>query len=267
MGKTIIPPIPVPITITSVTPATIVKGDTITITGTNFIASQGNGFVRVGDSLLEIVSWSDTVIVGTLPFGISSGAQKLTIVTRVNSTYTWTTDLTISNPSQITSGAIESFADEAIRTIVDTRTNIADPRDPGNTGNRIFVYDSDPFNKSISFSDMPYIVLLFPTIAQTNFTADGKHKKVMWKQNLIVRSVRNGASNSVPNQGRADFMSIKDDVMETFNAITIHNNLKDQGFNGINIEKISDDPTVISQEELYEAEYEIAYWTRMQVSS
>ena len=69
---------------------------------------------------------------------------------------------------------IESASDSNIRDIVDNRTNIVDPRDP--SGNRIFVYDSDPFNKEIGFKDMPYIVLFFPTIIQSNSTADGKHK-------------------------------------------------------------------------------------------
>ena len=45
----------------------------ISITGTNFGATQGNGFVTVGGALSHIVSWSNTLIAITVPGSATTG--------------------------------------------------------------------------------------------------------------------------------------------------------------------------------------------------
>jgi IPT/TIG domain-containing protein/beta-propeller repeat-containing protein len=73
----------VPITIltpniTSVSPTTARAGDSITITGTNFGATQGTGQVWLGSKLAgSYVSWSDTQIVATVASGSVTGTAQV----------------------------------------------------------------------------------------------------------------------------------------------------------------------------------------------
>ena len=60
-----------------------------------------------------------------------------------------TTTLTKSN--------IESAAHNNVLELIDTRANIADPRDPEGKKTRQFVYDVDPFLTGIKFNQFPYI--------------------------------------------------------------------------------------------------------------
>ena len=167
----------------------------------------------------------------------------------------------------ITYKKLESYAYENILSIIDTRTNVGDPKDPGNTKSRPFVYNADPNTKGLNFGDYPYIRLSFPTLELTNTTADGKHKKVMWTQRIIVRSMKDGSGNSTTNQGRTDLFNICDDLNETFNSVTVSNQLKLVNMTFMDLKKVNTDTTVIDQQTEYEAEYELTYWVRMITSA
>ena len=61
----------------SAAPATAFPGQSITVTGTNFGASQGTGGVTIGDIAQTITAWSDTSITFTTVLGVNSyGASK-----------------------------------------------------------------------------------------------------------------------------------------------------------------------------------------------
>jgi hypothetical protein len=65
-------------TISSVSPTTARAGDSITITGTNFGATQGTGAVWLGSKNAgSIVSWSDTQIVATVASGSVTGTAQV----------------------------------------------------------------------------------------------------------------------------------------------------------------------------------------------
>ncbi|MBM2813596.1 MAG: hypothetical protein HW421_358 [Ignavibacteria bacterium] len=67
-------------TITGINPATLVIGDTVTITGTGFGASKGTSKVSFGlNNATEIVSWSDTQIQSKVPAGTVSGKLSVTV--------------------------------------------------------------------------------------------------------------------------------------------------------------------------------------------
>jgi hypothetical protein len=81
-------------TLTSISPGSATAGDPVTLTGTNFGATQGSGSVWLGSKLAaSIVSWSNTSIVATVDNGSITGtaqvqqggvwtnAEALTIVT------------------------------------------------------------------------------------------------------------------------------------------------------------------------------------------
>ena len=59
--------------ITSISPTTGVVGTQVTITGSGFQASQGTNSLAFNNAYGNIVSWSDTQIVATVPAGASTG--------------------------------------------------------------------------------------------------------------------------------------------------------------------------------------------------
>jgi len=152
-----------------------------------------------------------------------------------------------------------------IFSIIDTRTNISDPRD--STGGRKFVYDSDPYIKGLDFGDFPYIVVKMPIIEKSAPTTDGKHKNILWTQNIIIRTVRKGSSGGGKvDTGRTDMLTIEDDLNETFMNATIKQDLHNNGYKKINLDKINADTDNISQEDVYESEYVLTYQQRMRIS-
>jgi hypothetical protein len=64
-------------TITNLSTATGVAGTPVTITGSNFGASQGSGQVRLGSTNGIVSSWHDTQILATVATGASSGAAQV----------------------------------------------------------------------------------------------------------------------------------------------------------------------------------------------
>jgi hypothetical protein len=63
----------VPLTIISLEPMSGPMGTTVAITGSSFGANQGTGTVTVGGTPLQVFSWTDTQIVGTVGMGTTSG--------------------------------------------------------------------------------------------------------------------------------------------------------------------------------------------------
>ena len=90
----------------------------------------------------------------------------------------------------VTRTTLESGAYADIFAIVDNRANVDDPRNSGNTTKmREFVFDSDPFDKGLDFTGMPYIILELPTLETTNPTVDGKTHEIKWSQRITVRTL------------------------------------------------------------------------------
>jgi hypothetical protein len=60
--------------ISAVTPQSGKAGTQVQITGSNFSSAQGTGVVHFGDSIGEVVAWSDTEITVKVPAGITVAA-------------------------------------------------------------------------------------------------------------------------------------------------------------------------------------------------
>ena len=164
----------------------------------------------------------------------------------------------------ITSTGIESNSYDVIFNILNTRANIPDPR--GST-TRTFIYDADPFHKSIGFQDMPYIVFELPRVEYSKTVADGKHKLITWTHIITVRTTRDGSAGSRVDVGRSDMLSIADSLHSTFNSLTIRQTLRNNNIKFVDLKKVSSDVTVIDQKDVFESVYELKYQTRLQVSS
>jgi hypothetical protein len=63
--------------ITDVSPATATAGTQVTVTGTGFGSSQGNGSVWLGSTLGTIVTWSDAQVVATVATGSTTGTAQI----------------------------------------------------------------------------------------------------------------------------------------------------------------------------------------------
>ncbi len=166
---------------------------------------------------------------------------------------------------------IESAAYDNIYAIIDNRSNVVDPKRKGTTHSttqkRKFVYDTDPFMRSINYSDMPYIVLELPILEYSAISTDGKHKDILWTQRIIVRTKKEGSSTVLTDTGRTDMFEICDDLHETFNKDSIKTTQGGYNIHKVNLTKINTSFDVIDNIELYESEFELTYYTRLQVST
>ena len=161
---------------------------------------------------------------------------------------------------------IESTAHNNIFAYIDNRNYVKDPRSVAGVSSRIFVYDTDPFHKAINFSDMPYIVVELPAIEQSLSSASGTKKRVEWTQRITVRAVKTGSANTRTDVGRDDMFAIGDSLFSLFNNMTRKKELQALNILDIDIKKTNFDSFTIQQKEVYEAEYEIIAWSRVEVS-
>jgi hypothetical protein len=169
--------------------------------------------------------------------------------------------------NKVTYQTIASYAYDDIFDIIDTRSYIGDPRDSTNIQKRKFVYTSDPFNTSLSFNLLPYIIVNPDTIDYSSVSANGKYKNVIWNMRVVVRAERDGASNSRTGIGYKDVLQIEDDLMETFNSETVKDILRGYGIYYLQLIKTNQDYPVIDGKECIEAEYVIECKCRMAVST
>jgi hypothetical protein len=167
----------------------------------------------------------------------------------------------------VTYTTLESSAYSTIFAILDNRSNISDPRNPSTTNKREYIYDSDPFEKGLDFSGMPYIIFSLPVLEYEGQSIDGRHRTVMWSHKIIVRTVKNASSGSRIDIGRTDMFTICDALNKTFNSATVRDSLYSQGIKEVKLIKTSYDTTVIHQQTVYESEYELRYEKRMAIST
>lgn len=167
----------------------------------------------------------------------------------------------------ITLSTIESQAYSNIFDILDTRANVADPRDADGKHDRTFVYDVDPFEKNTRSQLSPYIVLTLPLPEYTLKRIDGKTKKVTWKHNVVVRTERRGSANARPDTGRTDMLSICDDINETINSLTVIDSYRNFKMQNFTLTKTRSEAITISDMDYYESEFDLSYDVHMQVSS
>ena len=68
---------PVPPLVTGVSPTSGAAGTQVTITGSGFGATRGNGTVWLGTTLGAVISWSDSQVFATVSTGSSSGVAQI----------------------------------------------------------------------------------------------------------------------------------------------------------------------------------------------
>jgi len=169
----------------------------------------------------------------------------------------------------VTYDKLESSAYSNVFDLINTRSNVADPRDPENKKTRTFLYDSDPFEHAIDFNLIPYIILTLPVVTYPNGTKgkslDGAYKLLGWSQNITVRTARHGSSNVSTDLGRTDMLNICDDLHKTFNLATRITDNYTMNLHNFLLTKTNVDTTILDGVEYYESEYELTYDVRIKV--
>lgn len=170
--------------------------------------------------------------------------------------------------SKITYGTIESQAYSNIFEVLDNRSYVVDPRDPGARKLRKFVYDSDPFIDSLNSDLMPYIVLSLPVAsAAEDQVLDTKSGRVSWTHEITVVTTRYGSSNSTIDVGKTDMLNICDDIIQTFNSKTVRDSLRALEIAFVRIRKTGTDVTTINGKDVYTSAFELSYQRRITISS
>jgi len=87
--------LPSPPNIVGVSPLIAAAGTQVTVTGSGFGASQGQGYVIVGSALGTVISWSDSQIVAAVAPGSTTGSVQVVQAGQQSNSI----DITISNPT------------------------------------------------------------------------------------------------------------------------------------------------------------------------
>jgi endoglucanase Acf2 len=94
--------------ITSLSPASGAAGTSVTLSGSNFGASQGSSTVKFGTAAASVTSWSNTSITAVAPSGLSAGSVNVTVTTSAGTSnaaaFTVTGNVTASNVLYVRSG-------------------------------------------------------------------------------------------------------------------------------------------------------------------
>jgi hypothetical protein len=153
----------------------------------------------------------------------------------------------------------------AFSNIYDTLNNryyVQDPR-TGTANTRVFLHDADPLHKSIGFTGLPYIVVGMPTVEYSNESLDSLHKFVKWKQELIIRTARDGASGSQADVGRTDMNNILDQIHTTFNSSNVKTNLSNWNMKKVKAETVDSDTLIVDEKYVFESKVDVSYMVRM----
>jgi hypothetical protein len=165
----------------------------------------------------------------------------------------------------LTESNIESIAYNNIFHFLNDRSYVIDPRFRS-SGSK-FVYDSDPYTKSINFNSFPYLIQGMPLHTQSNPSANGKSKDLTYSLNIIVRTARSGAGNSNEGLGRQDMFTISDSIIKTFNSASVKSLLRQNNMFNINIEKINVDNYELDEKPIFESEFLLTFSMRFKISS
>jgi hypothetical protein len=218
--------------ITGVNPPNGPAGTQVTITGSGFGASQGTGLAVLGGVVQNVVSWSDTQIVGVVPTGSQSGSAYVKQYTVFSNTVPFAVSaLNISSASptngmpgtQVTisgtgfgasQGTSKVWIGSAYASVVNwTNTQIVAAVAAGAGSGTVQVYQGGYWSNAINFIVNPNISDLSPTagpvgstvsITGTNFGATQGTSTVAfngaaatissWSTGSIVATVPAGAT-------------------------------------------------------------------------
>lgn len=148
--------------------------------------------------------------------------------------------------------------------LINTRTIVADPRDPENKGFRAkFVHRRHPSGRDTNADIYPYIVVNSPKIKFTQVSVDGTFKKVTWEQLVEVRT--SDSDRARRDKGASDYDSIMDDLL-ALNHNSNQDTVRAYGMHFPKIEVSSQDTVTEDGGNLFISELIYTYETHMQMT-
>lgn len=165
----------------------------------------------------------------------------------------------------ITYNKLERYAYDNIYELINTRSNIPDPRNRPSSQTLVYKYDPlDSVNAQINGMAFPHIVLSpVQGLVASQESTRGSTKRYTWTQSIIVRSLRFGASGSNPETGMNDLNSLSDSITSYFNSAAGKNALSDLKIRNIKLTKVSSTPNMYDALEYYETEFQLTYNVRI----
>lgn len=158
---------------------------------------------------------------------------------------------------------LELSAYDNIFEVIDTRTNVADPKD--SNGNRKFVYDHAPEVKGSDFGGYPCIFVNMPVIEHDEQSVDGTMRFVSGTIEIITRASIFGTNNFDSSVGRKDILNIGSDLIKTFNSSSVKQQLRTAGMYKVVLNKTTQDTLDIDQEPIFEGIYKLTFEARKKV--
>jgi hypothetical protein len=170
------PPSGTPPSITSVTPTSGIPGVTpITITGSGFGATPGNGYVQLGTQNGTVTSWSDTQIVATVPSLSANGVAAVSQNGLLSNTIPFTVNapvITSVSPLIVTAGTQMTITGTGFGTgpalVVTANTNgiidswsdtqIVITVAQGTGQGSVYVYTGAAWSNSVPFTLVPPVI-------------------------------------------------------------------------------------------------------------
>lgn len=158
-----------------------------------------------------------------------------------------------------------SNPDKNIFETINDKDNVADPKKIRGSSVQ-FVYRNDPWQKG-EYDGYPYIILKFPSMVRESVSADGNSKKIVWSQELVVRSEIGGARNNSTGDSSSveDMHSILDDLNKTFDSKTVKDGLRANNMFNMVLSVVDNDDAPIDKKQVFETVLELKYDTRMRV--
>jgi hypothetical protein len=138
--------------VTGVTPNSGAPGTSITITGTGFGSSQGNGTVWLGSTNGQVMSWSNTQVVAVV------APSALTGIARVEQNGVWSNALSFTVPSG--GGSALTIAPNLLNLVVGQTQNIQALNPSGQEVTGLTWTSSNPNVVSLSTDDPPILTAL-----------------------------------------------------------------------------------------------------------
>lgn len=147
---------------------------------------------------------------------------------------------------------------------INTRTNV---RDPFSAGIRKFIYSREPNTKSSNFAGFPFIVMQPDTIDFENQSVSTSKKDMLGSQIVEVYSSDNLLNGTVNGAGQTHLNQISDDLVKTFNDLTVKARLRGYKIENINIKATGVQVMELEEETVFIRSFIIEYNTRMVTGS
>jgi hypothetical protein len=175
--------------------------------------------------------------------------------------------------SRINYSNTHSQAWENIYDIVKTKSYVADPT-TSSAEYRKWVYNRFPDVKSSDFKGYPFIVVngaemeIPDNSERRGNSLDNVSKRVFWTLDIdVYASDRQYNNKGQDGKGMEYINAISDDLIQTFNNLTVRQTLQDNNIFFAKLNSTSSDVNDLSNEKVYVKSFTCSFQTKMNVTA